>query len=114
MCAHRPAVAREKDARVRQLFPNCPQVERDYYRKHGVFHLMHTLVLRQSIFEKDKSIARRIHLILEELKTEFYAKIDCVQTPSGFPLARRLHRRGQTIVWGRDPGPTALLKIPKR
>ena len=85
MCAHKPAVARERPARVRQLFPNCPQVERNYYRKHGIFPIMHTLVLRQSLLQKENNIAQRIHRILEELKSEFYATVEILRHHPVFP-----------------------------
>jgi 4,5-dihydroxyphthalate decarboxylase len=71
MCAHKPAVAHGAGARIRSLFPNPPQVERDYYRRHGVFPIMHTVVVRESLLASDPAIARRIHLILEELKCVF-------------------------------------------
>jgi len=102
MCAHKPAVAREKDARVRQLFPNCSQVERDYYRKHGVFPIMHTLVLRQSIFDKENAIARRIHLILEELKAEFYAKVELLKHHPVFPWLEDYIEEVEDLM-GKDP-----------
>ena len=107
MCAHKPALAREKDARVRQLFPNCAQVERDYYRKHGVFPIMHTLVLRQSIFEKEKPVARRIHLILAELKREFYAKVELLKHHPVFPWLEDYIEEVEELM-GNDPWPHGI------
>jgi 4,5-dihydroxyphthalate decarboxylase len=40
MCAHKPAVARGPEAPVRQLFPNCSEVEKNYYRRRGIFPIM--------------------------------------------------------------------------
>jgi 4,5-dihydroxyphthalate decarboxylase len=85
MCAHKPEIARGEGARVRTLFPNPPQVERNYYRKHGVFPIMHTLVIRESLLAKENNIARRLHLILEELKREFYAKVEILRHHPVFP-----------------------------
>ena len=93
MCAHKPAVARERDARVRTLFPNCPQVERNYYR---------TLVLRQSIFEKENNIAYRVHLILEELKKEFYATVELLRHHPVFPWLEDYIDEVEEIM-GKDP-----------
>lgn len=105
MCAHKPAVAREKDARVRQLFPNCPQVERDYYRKHGVFPIMHTLVLRQSIFDKEKHHRSPHSSHPRRAKNGVLCKSGPTETPPGFPLARRLYRRGRGSYGERSVGP---------
>ena len=102
MCAHKPAVACEKDARVRQLFPNCSQVERNYYRKHKVFPIMHTLVLRESILKQEAGIARRIHLALEELKTEFYAKVELLKHHPVFPWLEDYIEEIEDIM-GNDP-----------
>ncbi len=102
MCAHKPAVARERDARVRQLFPNCPQVERNYYRKHGIFPIMHTLVLRESLLQKENSIAHRIHLILEELKSDFYAQVDILRHHPVFPWLEDYIDEVEEVM-GKDP-----------
>ncbi|MGH7931077.1 MAG: PhnD/SsuA/transferrin family substrate-binding protein [Candidatus Binatia bacterium] len=85
MCAHKPELARGRDARVRALFPNPPQVERDYYTKHGIFPIMHTLLLREALLAKENNIAHRIHLILEELKEEFYATVEILRHHPVFP-----------------------------
>lgn len=102
MCAHKPAVARERNARVRQLFPNCPQVERNYYRKHSIFPIMHTLVLRESLLQKENSIAHRIHLILEELKKDFYAKVEILRHHPVFPWFEDYIDEVEEIM-GKDP-----------
>ena len=102
MCAHKPAVARERDARVRQLFPNCPQVERNYYRKHGIFPIMHTLVLRESLLQKENDMAHRIHLILEELKSDFYAQVDILRHHPVFPWLEDYIDEVEEVM-GKDP-----------
>jgi 4,5-dihydroxyphthalate decarboxylase len=102
MCAHKPAVARERNARVRQLFPNCPEVEKNYYKKHGIFPIMHTLVVRESLLQKESNIAHRIHLILEELKTEFYAKVEILRHHPVFPWLEDYIDEVEDIM-GKDP-----------
>jgi 4,5-dihydroxyphthalate decarboxylase len=102
MCAHKPALARGEGAHVRSLFPNPSQMERDYYRKHGVFPIMHTVVVRESLLASDPSIARRIHLILEELKSDFYAKIDILRHHPVFPWLEDYIDELENLM-GKDP-----------
>jgi 4,5-dihydroxyphthalate decarboxylase len=102
MCAHKPAVARGEGARVRSLFPNPPQVERDYYRKRGVFPIMHTVVARESLLATNPSIARRLHLILEELKSDFYTKVDILKHHPVFPWFEDYIEEIENMM-GKDP-----------
>jgi 4,5-dihydroxyphthalate decarboxylase len=102
MCAHKPALARGEGARVRSLFPDPPRVERNYYRKHGIFPIMHTVVVRESLLASDPTIARRIHLILEELKSEFYAKVDILKRHPVFPWFEDYIEEIENMM-GKDP-----------
>lgn len=107
MCAHKPECARGDRAPVRSLFPNPPQVERDYYRRHGVFPIMHTVVVRESLLASDSAIARRIHLVLEELKSDFYAKIDIMKHHPVFPWLEDYINEIETLM-GKDPWPHGI------
>jgi 4,5-dihydroxyphthalate decarboxylase len=67
--AHVPPSARRSPNRVRRLFPDFEDVERDYFRRTGIFPIMHTVVIRREVYERDRWIARALLDAFEEAKT---------------------------------------------
>lgn len=66
--AHVPPSARKNPARVRRLFPDFEEVERDYFRRTGVFPIMHTVVIRRDVYERNRWIARALMQAFEDAK----------------------------------------------
>lgn len=46
---------------VRQLFPDYQRVERDYYRRTGIFPIMHTVVMRRQLVNQHPDLARAVY-----------------------------------------------------
>ena len=65
--ARRP-VAFGKDPRVARLFPNYRVMEREYYRKTGIFPIMHTLVIREAFYREHPWIAESLYKAFVEAK----------------------------------------------
>ena len=57
MSARAPSCFTAGHDKVQRLFPDFRSVERDYYRKTGIFPIMHALGIRRDIYEKNRWLA---------------------------------------------------------
>ena len=62
-----PAVVKGSKT-VRRLFEDFETVEHDYFRKTGVFPIMHTLVIRKEVYEQYPQIAPALYQAFKEAK----------------------------------------------
>ena len=58
--------------RVRRLYPNFPEVDAAYYRRTGHFPIMHLMVLRRDVYERDRTLPRRIYEAFVQAKALAY------------------------------------------
>lgn len=63
-----PKCYRDGKTPFRRLFEDFEQVEKDYYRRSGIFPIMHPLGLRREIFDKHPWIALNLCLAFEKAK----------------------------------------------
>ncbi len=109
MCAHKPEFARQKGGPVRSLFPDPRAVEKEYYRKHAIFPIMHTLILKSAHARDGKEIALRVHHMLQELKEDFYEKVTIMRKSPVFPWVDD-YIEEITEMMGEDPWPHGIEK----
>ena len=68
--ARAPSTLRTAPHAVKRLFDDYEAVERDYYRRTGIFPIMHTVVIRRDVYERHpwvaQSLAKALHLAQRE------------------------------------------------
>jgi len=91
----------EGDKRIVRLFPDYKRIEIDYYRRTGIFPIMHVTAIRQEIVDKYPWVAVNLAKAFEEAKTIAYRR---VANPRVVPLAWiRTAWEEQEEVLGPDP-----------
>jgi len=109
--AHIPPSARRNLARVRRLFPDFENVERDYFRRTGIFPIMHTIVIRRDLYEQNRWIARSLMQAFADAKTlamKAYNAADMFfNAPTMIPWFVSLRERNRALM-GEDFWPYGI------
>jgi len=95
---------------IRRLFQDYPAVEREYFKKTGIFPIMHSIALRQDVWEKHPWIARSLFKGFQRAKDDAYARLTDL-SPYKLSLAWfREPVEEQQQLLGNDPWPYGLEK----
>ena len=57
---------------VVRLFENYGEVERDYFRKTGMFPIMHTIAIRREVYEQNRWVAQSLYKAFVEAQKKTY------------------------------------------
>jgi 4,5-dihydroxyphthalate decarboxylase len=67
-----PPSLESRSRRVRRLFDNAETVEREWFRRTGIFPIMHIVVIRRDIYEKNRWVARALYDAFEASRKKVY------------------------------------------
>jgi 4,5-dihydroxyphthalate decarboxylase len=91
----------EGDKRIVRLFPNYKDIELGYFRKTGIFPIMHVTTIKQEIVDKYPWVPTNLVKAFEEAKNIAYRRI---ANPRMVPIAWvRTALEEQEEVLGTDP-----------
>jgi 4,5-dihydroxyphthalate decarboxylase len=90
-----------RDRRVKLLFENYKELEIAYYKRTGIFPIMHTAAIKQEVVEKYPWVPINLMEAFEKAKQAAYARME---NPRIVPLAWFRHTlEEQEEILGRDP-----------
>ena len=68
-------IAMRTNKSIGRLFPNFPEVERDYYRKTGIYPIMHLVAIKRDLCERHPFIATSLYKALCKSKDISLARL---------------------------------------
>jgi 4,5-dihydroxyphthalate decarboxylase len=108
-----PSAVREGRPEVGPLFDDLATVEQDYYRKTGLFPIMHTLVIRREIYERHPWAAISLYHAFDQAKNNCLARWAVDEpVPLSLPWAAALRERVVGMM-GEDYWPYGIEKNAK-
>ena len=102
MSARRPSCFVSGHPKIRRLFPDYRAAERDYFRRTGIFPIMHALGIRRDIYDKNRWLAASLYKAF--LKAKRLADAEFVETTAlkiGLPWITAEYE-ATTKVMGQD------------
>jgi 4,5-dihydroxyphthalate decarboxylase len=72
MTANNPLSFRRGSPNVKRLFPNYAEIEKDYYRRTKIYPIMHTVVIRRDIYDRDPWVALSLYKAFVRAKEYSY------------------------------------------
>ncbi len=105
---HMPSPFVRRSPKVRRLIPNFREVEKDYYRRTKIFPIMHTVALREEVYEKNPWVAQSLCKAFAESKRiceESMYEFSALKYMLAWSIAEMEEERD---IFGENPWPYGL------
>ncbi len=100
--ANNPLSFRRGAPNVRRLFPNYAEVEKDYYRRTKIYPIMHTMVIRRDVYERNPWVALNLYKACLKAKAHAFELVAETGSPkASFAWLQPLIEEEQAII-GKD------------
>jgi len=70
-----PSAFTNRPDKVKRLFDNHREVEIEYFKKTRIFPIMHVIVIRRDVYEKNRWVAKSLYKAFEEAKQVAFEKL---------------------------------------
>jgi 4,5-dihydroxyphthalate decarboxylase len=70
--ARAPSTFHKEPDKVKRLFPNYVEVEKEYYRRSKLFPIMHAIVIRRDVYDANPWVAQSLYKAFGAAKTKAY------------------------------------------
>jgi 4,5-dihydroxyphthalate decarboxylase len=108
LVARAPDAFVKGDPKIRRLFDDFIDVETDYYKKTGIFPIMHAVAVRRDVIDKHPWVARNLFTAFEEAKRRSIERVT-EATVSLFPIPWYFeHARRGMELFGKDYFPYGI------
>jgi 4,5-dihydroxyphthalate decarboxylase len=74
--ARMPSSFRNSNGKVKRLFENYVEVERQYFRDTGIFPIMHTVAIRREVYEANRWVAQSLYKAFIEAQKMTYQDLE--------------------------------------
>ena len=99
MTANNPLAFRRGAANVRRLFPNYAELEKDYYRRTRIYPIMHALVIRKDVYQRDPWVALSLYKAFCAAKDRCYRMLRETGSPkASFAWLQPMIEEEQAII----------------
>jgi 4,5-dihydroxyphthalate decarboxylase len=72
MTANNPLSFRRGSPNVARLFPNYAEMEKEYYKRTKIYPIMHTVVIKREIYDREPWVAANLYQALCKAKERCY------------------------------------------
>jgi 4,5-dihydroxyphthalate decarboxylase len=100
-----PRVSRNSSPFARRLFNDTKQVEIDYYCRTGIFPIMHLIVVRREVYERNRWVAQSLMKAFQEAKEKCYERTRKLSPLYSLTPWLRLEIEASEVLFGEDMYP---------
>jgi 4,5-dihydroxyphthalate decarboxylase len=103
-----PRGALGASTRINRLFENVRQVEIDYFRRTGIFPIMHMIVMKRAVYERNRWVAQSLVKAFHEAKQKCYERIRMLPPLYSLTPWQRLEMEASNALFGEDMYPYGI------